>query len=438
MASIRQLKSKKWIAEVRRKGFPGFSKAFLTKAEAVAWGAQVDAAIFNGSLLAKTAEDQIPTIEALLNTYLREETKKKKGKVQEANRIKEFLRHPLAQIKINRITPKDIANFRDERLKSVKPATVGHDLGVLSSFFNHCKNRWHYQITNPTIGQKPKGADVRRDRRVMCIAHPATGEPWSELRAISDATRSKQLAPFLAIAFETAMRRSEIAGVRRKHVEVKTENGLQFCVVHLPATKNDTSRHVPIQSGATAIIVKFLEGLRKPDERLFTLRPSAYSLAFRRARTQARENYLKLCAKHEQPVDPKFLVDIRLHDGRHEAISTLAERGDLSVQEIAAIAGHLNFASAQRYTNMHVMPLARKLALSSIRYPVIFKKVKNGFSVTLPDFPGISLIADTLTLAQAVARGIMLAVPPKDRPAASTEADIHKQYPKADIFFVSE
>jgi len=48
-------------------------------------------------------------------------------------------------------------------------------------------------------------------------------------------------------------------------------------------------------------------------------------------------------------------------DLRHEAISRLAERGDFSTLELAAISGHKTLQMLKRYTHLQAESLARKL-----------------------------------------------------------------------------
>ena len=49
------------------------------------------------------------------------------------------------------------------------------------------------------------------------------------------------------------------------------------------------------------------------------------------------------------------------HDLRHEALSRLAERGDLIVLELASISGHRSLQMLQKYTHLQAAHLAKKL-----------------------------------------------------------------------------
>jgi len=58
------------------------------------------------------------------------------------------------------------------------------------------------------------------------------------------------------------------------------------------------------------------------------------------------------------------IEDYRWHDLRHESLSRFAERGDLSILELAAISGHKSASSLkmlQVYVQLHASKLAQKL-----------------------------------------------------------------------------
>ena len=54
---------------------------------------------------------------------------------------------------------------------------------------------------------------------------------------------------------------------------------------------------------------------------------------------------------------------LTFHDLRHEALSRLAERGDFSVLELAAVSGHKSLQVLKRYTHLQAEKLAAKLAI---------------------------------------------------------------------------
>ncbi len=74
----------------------------------------------------------------------------------------------------------------------------------------------------------------------------------------------------------------------------------------------------------------------------------------------ARKTYESTCRLLNRPVDPRWLIGIRLHDLRHEATSNFFERG-LNVMEVASITGHKTLAMLQRYTHLRAEDLAHKM-----------------------------------------------------------------------------
>lgn len=60
-------------------------------------------------------------------------------------------------------------------------------------------------------------------------------------------------------------------------------------------------------------------------------------------------------------LDRAKITNFTWHDLRHEALSRLAERGDFSVLELAAVSGHKTLQMLKRYTHLQAEKLAKKL-----------------------------------------------------------------------------
>ena len=54
-------------------------------------------------------------------------------------------------------------------------------------------------------------------------------------------------------------------------------------------------------------------------------------------------------------------LDVGGSDLRHEALSRLAERGDFTVLELAAVSGHRTLQMLKRYTHLQASKLAEKI-----------------------------------------------------------------------------
>jgi len=91
MATIRKLKSKRFLAEVRKYG-QRTSKTFDSKVQAMAWAAETEQSLNpDGLVKGKTFGDA-------LTRYRNEITPTKKSQRTEHNRLNRFLTNPLSQI----------------------------------------------------------------------------------------------------------------------------------------------------------------------------------------------------------------------------------------------------------------------------------------------------------------------------------------------------
>jgi hypothetical protein len=171
-----------------------------------------------------------------------------------------------------------------------------------------------------------------------------------EMRAIMAAYPSREFGIMLEFACETAMRRSEICALDWSNIDLGTR------VAHLPDTKNNSARDVPLSKRP----VERLASLPSRTGPVFSVRPDSFTQAFCRGRKRARVQYLANCAAEGRTPNVSFLVNVRLHDGRHEATSRLFEKGR-NVIEAASITGHRDPRMLKRYTQLRASDLAKRL-----------------------------------------------------------------------------
>lgn len=326
MATIRR-RGSSWQVQVRREGSPPVSKSFPTKAEASAWARAVEARIDTADLSPSIRDLRSMTVAELLRRYQREITPAKRGALFERSRIKFFLSQSIAQERLGSLSGAIIARYRDTRLKSVKPATVRRELVIFRHVFEVAIKEWGIPLpSNPVRTIKiPKDSEAR-DRRLQ------EGELEKLLGAIKPRT-AWYVRPFILLAIETGMRRSELLSLRWVHVDLKR------CTAKLPLTKNGRSRLVPLSPGAITV----LASLERHGDRVFPVHENAVNLAWQRLKSKAG------------------LSDLRLHDLRHEAVSCFFEHG-LSIPEVALISGHRDMRMLSRYTHLRPEAVAEKLA----------------------------------------------------------------------------
>lgn len=338
--------------KIRRRGLPAASKNFdvcgpkpsdLNAAvrHAEKWARMIESEMDRGVFAPRT-ESESTTLVECLDRYAREITPHKKGAAAELSKIAVLKGHPITKRLMANIRGADVAQYRDDRLKVVGPATVIRELAVISHVFNVARREWGMEnLANPVqVVRKPK-LPKGRERRLLP----------GEMDAIMATSESDELRAILLLELETAMRRSELAGLRWQELHLKQR------YLHLRDTKNGDSRSVPLSSKAVSLLTNLP---RRLDGRLWKMRPDSITQAFERARTRARSLYEEKCKENEQPPDGEFLMGLRFHDLRHEATSRLFEKG-LNPVEAAAVTGHKDLRMLKRYTHLNPTVLARKL-----------------------------------------------------------------------------
>ncbi|MCD0496949.1 tyrosine-type recombinase/integrase [Achromobacter sp. MY14] len=191
-----------------------------------------------------------PTLAEALTRYLAEVSSTKKGHAAEQSIARVWRATRLAIRPVDRIRSSDLTELRDEWLKDKAPATVVRRMAFLSHVYTVIRKDWGFdQLANPVQLVRRPAVDDARDRRLFDrITLRGVSEdhcPRKELEWIIRATRSIELPTILTVAKETGMRRSEVVGIVREHLD------LMHGVVHLPHTKNGRARNVP-QSHARA------------------------------------------------------------------------------------------------------------------------------------------------------------------------------------------
>ena len=341
MAAIYKRGPGHWQVLVRRKGYPLLSKSFKKRTDAEAWAREVEAEMDRGVFVSRK-EAENTTLSGALERYEREVSSEKKGRRQEKARIERWKDHPLGKRALAQIQGKDIAAYRDARLKEVSPNTVRLELAVLSHLFTIAVKEWGMTgLTNPTFQIRKPKLPKGRDRRLLP----------GELDRILSASDSPVFSDLVRFAVETGMRRGELAGMTWDMVDLRKRT------VTLPETKNGEKRTVPLSTEAVRVLANLA---RRLDEEVWGIKPDSITQAFLRALSRARKVYEKECEEKKEKPDPAYLVDLTFHDLRHEATSRFFERG-LNPMPVAAITGHKTLQMLKRYTHLKAEDLAEML-----------------------------------------------------------------------------
>lgn len=350
---IRKRGDGQYQVRLNRKGFPPVTETFFTLAEAERFRAKVLTEMSEGRL-----ESWRPTTDVKLSDWLiqyyEEVAQFEKQFKQKKSKRDVLLASWLAKEDPNKITYLHINRYIQERIRDgVMPETVHKDLNYLSKVYQwakHTKGGW--TTFNPVQEAQRPSRSKGRKRRVL--EDKRLGK--TETQYIMENTGSVHLSLWLILAEETAMRRAEIG-----KVTVGTIN-FEDCYIDLRDNKNDEDRFVPLSPKAMELIQKLVKETDPSDTPLFNAALDTITQAFGRARERAHAKYLKDCSERTIAPRKDFLVDLRLHDYRHEATSKLFERGDLDMMEVASITGHKDLRSLKGYTHHVASRIAKKLA----------------------------------------------------------------------------
>jgi len=345
-----QKRSGAWRAIVKKKGHERQTRTFDTKAEAEAWARALETEMDRGVFVSRK-EAESTTLSEALDRYKKEVADLKKGAYQESRRIEYLKNHKLSKRFLASILGKDIAEYRDDRKKTVSEATVRRELTVLSHLFEVAKKEWGMEsLSNPVKAIRlPSARGEVRERRLSQKEEAAILAGCKEYGG--------DVHDVVVLAIETGMRRGELIGMTWDQVDLNKRT------VTLPETKNGEKRVVPL---STTAIQTLKEMPRRIDGKVFGFEdPHSITTAFLRVLKRSRETYVKDFGemhkgKKDAKPDSTFLVDLTFHDLRHEATSRFFEKG-LNPMQVAAITGHKTLQMLKRYTHLKAEDLAELL-----------------------------------------------------------------------------
>lgn len=319
-------RGKKWRVEMCHQG-KRLSASFMTKLECERWAAM--------KLYELTHNEQHPTarktLREALERYLSECTPKKRGAAREAKFIQHIMQHGICDHLLENVTTAQWAEWRDQRLANVSPATVIRELTVVKAMYKVAITEWLWLRVSPLANLKLPKAPPPRDRRV----YPEEQQKMLEAFKFTELRTPEKIREFVACAWlfalETAMRSGEILNLEWQHVYLAER------YVHIPTSKNGTKRDVPLSKRA----VEILEILPRNNPNCFQISAIQRDANFRKYREMAG------------------IKDMTFHDSRHEALTRLAQK--LHILDLARMAGMRNPKTLMIYYNATASEIAQKL-----------------------------------------------------------------------------
>lgn len=329
MASIKPA-ANGYRAQVYVKGVRD-SKCFRTQREAKAWASARESEIREQA--GKKPAEKYTLGDALIR-YRDRVSSSKRGAHWESIRIAAFLRDaelpglPINEV-IGSITSEDLGEWRDARLKRVKPATVLREISLLSAVFEEARVEWKWITVNPIRDMRKPARPDHRDVVITRsqIKTMLRSLDYSPIRPIRSVTQA------VAVTFLVALR----SGMRAREL-CKLQWGLMresWCV--LPTTKTKP-RHVPLTPKA----LRLIEKMRGFDPILvFGVNANSLDTLFRRARKRAG------------------LSGFTFHDSRHTAATWLAPK--LPILDLCKMFGWKDPKEAMIYYNPKASDIAKRI-----------------------------------------------------------------------------
>jgi len=224
MASIRK-RGNRINVQIRKKGYPLVSKSFLSLTVARKWATTTEADM-ERRLHVVIPDDT--TVGELLDRYDRDILPSHKGQQVERYRLG-TLKRCFGSMRVTDLTAKEVAKYRDIRLKEVSAASLKRELVIIRRLLTLARKDWGIALPqNPVKMITLPKADKARTRRLEA------GEEENLLQITN-----QKLRRVIILALETGMRRGEILNIKKSHINYSKS------VLLIPSTKADEPRTIP-------------------------------------------------------------------------------------------------------------------------------------------------------------------------------------------------
>lgn len=363
MASILQVGSR-WRAQVRKRG-QSIAKTFKTKGAAEAWAREKEVEIDKGL---KAVDSSAVTVGELVTTY--RETRAESGRPVASKSNEDYILQRLSDEFQSdlaaRLTTQRIVTFAQKRKKAGAGGfTVDMDISKLGTVMRHVASLKNLTLPDAVGAARPTLHHLkliepgkRRERR------PTSDEIGKILAWFAEHPEREQAMPdLLRVAMQCAFRRGELFSLRWDDIDAVNHLALVRDRKH-PRQKIGNNEWIPLIGDSFEVIMRqprypVPEGYVAKRQADSTLPPHRNEFIFRFDKGTASKYFKQAC-------DAKGIVDLRLHDLRHEATSALFEAG-WEIPEVATVTGHKDWRNLKRYTNLDPAQVAKKGRLKLVK-----------------------------------------------------------------------
>ena len=248
-------------------------------------------------------------------------------RIRDEHTVKKLL-PAFGHLKLAEVTTEIISDYRDERLKKVKPATIYQELSLMRRMFNVARKEWKWTKENPV-------ADLS-----FSIGNKNARERWLTIEEehflLDKATNPLWVRPLLITALHTGMRKGEILGLQWTDVDFTRK------LIMIVKSKNGEKRSIPMSERLSEI----LQGIKVRD-----ISGRVFPIANRSLRVAFDKTLIKAGIK-----------DFRFHDLRHTFATRLVQNG-VDLYKVKELLGHKTIAMTMRYAHHHPESLRSGIAV---------------------------------------------------------------------------
>jgi hypothetical protein len=193
MATIRK-RNGKYEVQVRRTGQSHLSRTFVEHKDAKVWARQMEIAADRHDLPTIVDKRKMSlTLGALVHRYKDTVTVRKRASENERIALSAFALHPICRKTLSELRPSDFAEYRDERLRTVKPISLKREFSTIHNLFEVARDEWGIPLKeNPLAKLKLEAPDQRRERRLK------DGE-YERLMQAAGRCRNKLISPIVVL-----------------------------------------------------------------------------------------------------------------------------------------------------------------------------------------------------------------------------------------------
>ena len=305
------------------------SAVFRTKREASAWAGAREVEIRGDA--AKAPGEKFTLLDAM-RKYAEEVSPKKDGHAAEKIRLTAMERHLPVDVLVGDLTPEHFAQWRDARLKQVKPGSVLREIRLVSSMLEIARKEWGWIPANPLIDVSKPAPPKHRDRVItraeIKAMLRAMGYHRGPVRSVSHAVACAML-----LALRTGVRAGELCGLTW---EMVSED--YITVGNVAGGRKTGVRDVAMTRQALRIV----DQLKGYDTALVVgLKTASLDAMFRKYRERAG------------------LSGFTFHDTRHTAATWIAQK--IPVLDLCKMFGWSNPKMAMVYYNPTASDIAKRL-----------------------------------------------------------------------------